>query len=167
MSKEFQALGANHTWDLVKLPKRKKHISCKWVYKIKHKANGSVECYKAHLAALSFTCGHGLNNTQFKTPTGVLRLCYKISDTLSFPVITAHFEGGNLKLSTINAYVEVSEDVWCLAFSRIDNGAILGNQAQAEILFHYDIQNKAIALRLSELGSGPYEEARPGPGKGA
>lgn len=35
MLENFKALEANHAWDLVPLPKGKKPISCKWVYKIK------------------------------------------------------------------------------------------------------------------------------------
>ncbi|XP_070005312.1 uncharacterized mitochondrial protein AtMg00810-like [Nicotiana sylvestris] len=49
MRKEFEALYANKTWDIVELPTRKKHIGCKWVYKIKYRADGSVERYKASL----------------------------------------------------------------------------------------------------------------------
>ncbi|PHT38386.1 hypothetical protein CQW23_21959 [Capsicum baccatum] len=49
MLQEFNALEANHTWDLVPLSSHKKPISCKWVHKIKHKSDGSVERYKARL----------------------------------------------------------------------------------------------------------------------
>ena len=35
--------------DLVSLPAGKQAIGCKWIYKIKHKADGSVERYKARL----------------------------------------------------------------------------------------------------------------------
>jgi len=43
MNQEFDALYANKTWDLVKLPIGKKAIGCRWVYKVKHKADGSIE----------------------------------------------------------------------------------------------------------------------------
>lgn len=49
MNKEFEALSSNHTWGLVALPKGKKVICCKWVYKIKLKADGTIERYKARL----------------------------------------------------------------------------------------------------------------------
>ena len=49
MESEIQALHANNTWTEVDLPKGKKAISCKWLYKIKLPADGSVERYKARL----------------------------------------------------------------------------------------------------------------------
>lgn len=61
MKTELQALNLNHTWDIVKLPKGKKPVSCKWVYKIKQKADGSIERYKAGLVAKGFTQKHGID----------------------------------------------------------------------------------------------------------
>ncbi|KAL0378847.1 UNVERIFIED_CONTAM: Retrovirus-related Pol polyprotein from transposon TNT 1-94 [Sesamum radiatum] len=51
MEDEIQALEQNHTWVLTTLPVGKKPIGCKWVFKIKLKADGSVERYKARLVA--------------------------------------------------------------------------------------------------------------------
>jgi hypothetical protein len=42
MDEEMEALDANVTWELVALLKNKKAIRCKWVYKIKHNADGSM-----------------------------------------------------------------------------------------------------------------------------
>ena len=47
MDEELVALDENATWDLVQLPKGKKHIGNKWIYKVKHHADGSVSRYKA------------------------------------------------------------------------------------------------------------------------
>ena len=43
MQKELHALKETNTWDVVSLPKGKKPIACKGVYKIKCKADGSIE----------------------------------------------------------------------------------------------------------------------------
>ena len=40
MNQELEALRANHTWDVVSLPQGKKAIGCKWIYKVKLKADG-------------------------------------------------------------------------------------------------------------------------------
>jgi hypothetical protein len=49
MDEEMVALDVNVTWELVSLPKDKKAIGCKWVYKIKHNADGFVSRYKTSL----------------------------------------------------------------------------------------------------------------------
>jgi len=43
MEAELKALIDNHTWEIVSLPPDRKPIGCKWVYKIKYRADGFVE----------------------------------------------------------------------------------------------------------------------------
>lgn len=40
MHQELAALEMNNTWELTDLPAGKKAIGCKWVYKVKLKADG-------------------------------------------------------------------------------------------------------------------------------
>lgn len=54
MDAEHNALLHNKTWHLVPAPKGKNIIGCKWVYKVKKKADGSVDRYKAHLVAKGY-----------------------------------------------------------------------------------------------------------------
>lgn len=42
MDYELQALTDNNTWSLVPLPPGKRLIGCKWVYRIKYKADNFV-----------------------------------------------------------------------------------------------------------------------------
>ncbi|GFZ14662.1 hypothetical protein Acr_24g0008520 [Actinidia rufa] len=53
MTEELQALDRTHTWDLVDLPPGKSIIGCRWVYKIKTRADGTVERYKARLVGIT------------------------------------------------------------------------------------------------------------------
>lgn len=61
MKEEIHALEINKTWTLEALPPGKRPIGCRWVYKIKYKADGSVERYKARLVAKGFTQIEGLD----------------------------------------------------------------------------------------------------------
>lgn len=47
MQSEFDSLMSNNTWDLVELPKGKKAINSKWVFKTKINTHGLVDKYKA------------------------------------------------------------------------------------------------------------------------
>ncbi|KAH9323687.1 hypothetical protein KI387_018326, partial [Taxus chinensis] len=51
MAAEYSSLMKNHTWDLVSLPKGRKMVKCKWVYRTKYAVDGSIDKYKAHLIA--------------------------------------------------------------------------------------------------------------------
>nr|XP_027193561.1 uncharacterized protein LOC113788238 [Cicer arietinum] len=54
MKAEIDALNKNNAWVITELPQGKKPIGSKWVYKIKHKYDGSIERYKARLVANGF-----------------------------------------------------------------------------------------------------------------
>ena len=56
---EIAALERIGTWDLVSLPRRVRPITCKWVYKIKTRSDGSLERYKARLVTRGFQQEHG------------------------------------------------------------------------------------------------------------
>jgi hypothetical protein len=58
MDIEYSALICNKTWHLVPLDSHHNLIDCKWVYKIKRKADGSIDRYKARHVAKQFKQRH-------------------------------------------------------------------------------------------------------------
>lgn len=42
MQVELNAMEDNSTWSVVSLPPNKCAIGCKWIYKVKRKADGSI-----------------------------------------------------------------------------------------------------------------------------
>jgi len=61
MQDELTALATNNTWQLTPFPPGKKTIGCKWVYKIKHNSDGTIDRYKAQLVTKVLTQLKGLD----------------------------------------------------------------------------------------------------------
>ena len=55
MIEEYQSIMKNDVWDVVPRPKGKSVVTSKWIYKIKHAADGSIEKYKARFVARGFS----------------------------------------------------------------------------------------------------------------
>jgi hypothetical protein len=55
MVEEMEYLHKNETWDLVKLPSGRNHVSSKWVFKKKMNASGQVEKFKARLVEKGYS----------------------------------------------------------------------------------------------------------------
>jgi hypothetical protein len=55
MTKEYQFILKNDVWEIVSIPKRKDVVCFKWLYKIKHVVDGSIEKHKARFVARGFS----------------------------------------------------------------------------------------------------------------
>lgn len=73
MKSEITSLEVSNTWDLVDLPPNRKLIWSHWIFRIKLKAEGSLERYKARLVAL------GNNQVQELDYTETFTLVVKMS----------------------------------------------------------------------------------------
>jgi hypothetical protein len=69
MVREMEAHLENGTWELVKLPHRRKAIGSKWVFKVKHNPDGTSERYKACLVAKGFGQRPGVDFDEMFAPT--------------------------------------------------------------------------------------------------
>lgn len=64
MVAELEASEQNHIWSIVPLPPNKKVVGCKWIFRIKYKADDSRERYKGKLVAKGYTQQQGLDYTE-------------------------------------------------------------------------------------------------------
>jgi len=55
MLEEYKSILKHNVWDIVPRPKDKSVVSSKWIYKIKHAVDGTVEKFKARFVARDFT----------------------------------------------------------------------------------------------------------------
>lgn len=67
MKEELDSIEKNNTWSLVDLPKDRKAIGCKWVFKVKRNENGQHR-YKARLVAQGFTQKYGVDYDEVFAP---------------------------------------------------------------------------------------------------
>ncbi|KAM1116115.1 hypothetical protein ACFX19_006777 [Malus domestica] len=61
MQEEIDALHSQQTWSLVPLPRDKNLVGCKWVYRMKKNADGTVARYKARLVAKGYSQEEGVD----------------------------------------------------------------------------------------------------------
>ena len=61
MQEKMSSMDKNNVWELVDLPPRRNTIRNKWVLKVKHKANGSIDRYKARFMAKDYTQREGID----------------------------------------------------------------------------------------------------------
>lgn len=69
---ELNAMLANKTWSIFPLPKGKKAVGCRWLYKNKFHAYGTLAQRKASLVAKWYTQQEGLDYTETFSPVAKL-----------------------------------------------------------------------------------------------
>ena len=68
MHEEYQSIMKNDVWDVVPRPEGKSVVTSKWIYKIKHAADGSIEKYKARFVARGFSQKEGIDYEETFAP---------------------------------------------------------------------------------------------------
>ncbi|KAJ0909110.1 putative RNA-directed DNA polymerase [Helianthus annuus] len=108
MNKEMEALFRNHTWVLADLPKDRKAIGCKWVFRVKYKSNGEVERYKARLVAKGFNQREGLDFGETFSPV------VKMVTIRTVVALAVFFNWSLYQLDVDNAFLHgtITEDVY-------------------------------------------------------
>ncbi|GKV47061.1 hypothetical protein SLEP1_g53999 [Rubroshorea leprosula] len=89
MDEEIATIERNNSWELTELPKGKKTIGVKWVYKTKLKENGEVDKYKACLVAKGYKQEFGVDYQEVFAPVvrhDTIRLVISLAAQNSWPV---------------------------------------------------------------------------------
>jgi hypothetical protein len=68
MREKIQALYANRTWTLVSFHHSMNVVGSRWVYRIKRRADGSIERYKMRLVSRGFTQQEGIDYSETFSP---------------------------------------------------------------------------------------------------
>ena len=104
MDKKLGSLSANEVWDLVELPKGRRIVGSKWVFRTKKDANGAVERYKARLVAQGCSQKYGQDYDETFSPVVrfesiriVIALAVQFGLKLHQMDVTTAFLNGELK----------------------------------------------------------------------
>jgi hypothetical protein len=68
MMEEYQSIMKNDVWDIVPRLEGKFVVTSKWIYKIKHTADGSIEKHKARFVARGFSQVEGIDYEETFAP---------------------------------------------------------------------------------------------------
>ncbi len=109
MHDEMESLEKNHTWELVKLPKEKKPIRCKWIFKRKEGLSPSDEArYKAKLVAKGYSQIPGIDFNDVFSPV----VKHSSIRTLLSIVAMHDYELEQMDVKTAFLHGELEEDIY-------------------------------------------------------
>jgi hypothetical protein len=100
MPQEFDALQSNNTRTLCPRPPHHNVIRNKWVFKMKRKADGNVERFKARLVANGFDQMNGVDYTETFSPV------IKPSTIRIILALTVHFDWVIKQLDVYIAFLQ-------------------------------------------------------------
>ena len=90
------------------LPLGKSVVGCKWIYKIKTRFDGSIECYKARLVAKGFTQEYGIDYEETFAPVA------RISPVRALLTVVVASKWDLFQIDVKNAFLneDLSEEVY-------------------------------------------------------
>ena len=73
MKSEMGSMYDNKVWTMVEIPKGRKAVENKWIFKKKTDADGNVTVYKARLVTKGFRQVHGIDYDETFSPVAMLK----------------------------------------------------------------------------------------------
>ncbi|KAL9253629.1 Retrovirus-related Pol polyprotein from transposon TNT 1-94-like protein [Drosera capensis] len=89
MEDEMKSLHDNHTFDLMKLPKDKKALKNRWIYRVKYESDSTSPRYKARLVVKGFGQRKGVDFNEIFSPVvrmSSIRTVLSLTATLDLEV---------------------------------------------------------------------------------
>ncbi|GJZ48148.1 ribonuclease H-like domain-containing protein, partial [Tanacetum coccineum] len=108
MNAKIEALNKNQTWIITDFPANRKAIGNKWIFKIKYKASGDIDRYKAILVAKGFNQREGIDFDETFSPVVkmyTLRCLIALFVSNNWPLF-------QLDVNNAFLYGELEEDVY-------------------------------------------------------
>jgi len=108
MKDEMKSIHNNHTFDLVKLPKGKRALDNRWIYRVKHESNSTSLRYKAILVAKGYSQRKGVDFNEIFSP--VVKMS-SIKTVLSL-ASTLDLEVDQIDVKTAFLYGDLEEEIY-------------------------------------------------------
>ena len=161
MTSEIKSLQDNQVWDLVELPKGRRTVSCKWIFKKKLDADGNVERYKSRLVARGFTQKPGIDYDEtfspvvrFESIRTVIAVAAKNSLNLHQMDVKTAFLNGELEediyMQQPEGFVEKGKENYVCKLNRSLYGL-----KQAARCWNTALDNQLKAMKFSQCTSDP------------
>jgi len=116
MKEEIDTLKKQSTWEVVKQPKDKPVVSCKWVYRMKLNEAGEIIRYKARLVARGFSQTYGVDYKDMFAPVThleTLRLMFVLA-------IQQNWEIRQIDVKNTYLYRDLDEEIYMEAAKGMD-----------------------------------------------
>jgi hypothetical protein len=94
----------NDVWDIVSISKEKSVESSKWIFKIKHTADGNIEKFKAKFVARGFSQREGVNYEETFAPVPIYastRVVISIASVMGWRIHQM-----DVKTAFLNGFIE-------------------------------------------------------------
>ncbi|KAI5312737.1 hypothetical protein L3X38_041911 [Prunus dulcis] len=108
MHEEMLSLHENHTYDLVNLPKGRRALKNKWVYRLKTEENNSKPRFKARLVVKSFSQKKGIDFEDIFSPVVKMSSIYVVFNLAA----SLNLEIEQLDVKTAFLHGDLEEEIY-------------------------------------------------------